>query len=293
MHTREQIVQQLQELESGKDGEVKQLWRWVTEGQGDAVVTDVVLPDEIAEGVEGIIDRIYLRGNVLGDWGFARKLGKGLGLTVLFSGEPGTGKSMVAGLIARELGLDLYTVDLSRITSKWLGETEKNLGRAFDAAEAGHVLLLFDEADSVLGKRTTEMRGANDRYANMESNFILARLEQFQGVAFFTTNLASAIDAAMMRRMSVHIRFPFPDVEARAELWRRMLPAEAPVAAHIEFEELARRFEVSGGFIRNIVVRSAYLAARKGVPIGMKELTHAAEQEYRERGSLIIGGRLV
>lgn len=254
---------------------------------------DVVLADDIRESIASIIDRIALRGDVMGGWGFARKLGKGTGLTVLFSGEPGTGKSMVAGLIARELGLDLYVVDLSRITSKWIGETEKNLARAFDAAEAGHVLLLFDEADSVLGKRTADLKTSNDRNANLETNFILARLEQFQGIAFFTTNLASAIDPAVARRLSVHVRFPFPDEVTRIELWQRMIPAEAPVADDIDFEQLAERYELSGGYIRNVVLRAAYLAARADLPIGMEHLETAVSLEYRERGSLLVGGRLV
>jgi SpoVK/Ycf46/Vps4 family AAA+-type ATPase len=209
----------------------------------------------------------------------------------LFSGQPGTGKSMVAGLIAAELGLDLYVIDLSRIMSKWLGETEKNLARAFDAAEAGHVLLLFDEADTLLGRRTSEIRSANDRHANLETNFILARLEAFQGIAVFTTNLASAIDPAIMRRMSANIAFPFPDLEARAELWRRMIPAEAPTAGKIDFHKLAR-YELSGGFIRNVVLRAAYLAAREGKPIAMDQLERAARSEYNDRGSLTVGGRL-
>jgi hypothetical protein len=253
---------------------------------------DLVLPEDLAESVVGIIDRIRYRGDVLGKWGFARKLGKGLGLTVLFSGEPGTGKSMAAGLIARELGLDLYVVDLSRVTSKWLGETEKNLGRAFDAAEAGHVLLLFDEADSILGKRTSNIQHSNDRHANLETNFILARIEQFNGIAFFTTNLPSAIDPAVSRRMSMHVSFPFPDVATRADLWRRMVPAEAPVQENVDFQALAERYELSGGFIRNIVLRAAYQAVRDGESIGMYHLEHAANLEYRERGSIHIGGRL-
>jgi SpoVK/Ycf46/Vps4 family AAA+-type ATPase len=253
---------------------------------------DLVLPDDVGESVVSIIDRIRYRGQVLGHWGFARKLGKGLGLTVLFSGEPGTGKSMVAGLIAAELGLDLYIINLAQLMSKWLGETEKNLARAFDAAEAGHVLLLFDEADTVLGRRTAEVRSANDRYANLETNFLLARIEQFQGIAIFTTNLASAIDPAMARRMSMQVRFPFPDASSRAELWRRLLPEEAPRDAHIDYEALAGRYELSGGFIRNIVLRAAYLAAREGRPIGMYHLEEAAKSEYQERGAILVGGRL-
>jgi len=184
-------------------------------------------------------------------------------------------------------------VDLSRIMSKWLGETEKNLGRAFDAAEAGHVLLLFDEADTVLGRRTSEVRSSNDRHANLETNFILARLEQFQGIAAFTTNIASAIDPAIMRRMSANIAFPFPDLEARAELWRRMIPPEAPVAGPIDFARLAKQYEMSGGFIRNVVLRAAYLAAREGTPISTNLLDRAARGEYGDRGALTTGGRML
>jgi SpoVK/Ycf46/Vps4 family AAA+-type ATPase len=253
---------------------------------------DVVLPADIVESVRALTDRIAFRNEVLGDWGFARKVGKGLGLTALFSGPPGTGKSMVAGLIARKLGLDLYVIDLSRIMSKWLGETEKNLGRAFDAAEAGHVLLLFDEADTVLGKRTTNMQGANDRHANLETNFILSRLEQFQGIAIFTTNIPSAIDDAIMRRMSAHISFPFPDAEARAELWRRMIPSETPVVGRLDFAKLARDFELTGGYIRNVVLRAAYLAARERSALGPTHFERAVRGEYGERGALTVGGRL-
>jgi AAA+ superfamily predicted ATPase len=253
---------------------------------------DLVLPEDVGHSVVAVIDRVRHRSEVLGNWGFARKLGKGLGTNVLFSGEPGTGKSMVAGLIAAELGLDLYVINLSRLMSKWIGETEKNLARAFDAAEAGHVLLLFDEADTILGRRTAEVRSSNDRYANLETNFVLARLEQFHGVAVFTTNLASAVDPAMERRMSVHVKFPFPDVDARAEMWRRMIPAEAPVEPGLDYRWLAGHYELSGGFIRNIILRAAFVAARDEQLLGMHHLVDAAELEYHERGALLPGGHL-
>jgi SpoVK/Ycf46/Vps4 family AAA+-type ATPase len=155
------------------------------------------------------------------------------------------------------------------------------------------VLLLFDEAESLLGKRTSDVKSSNDRYANQETNFILARLEQFEGIAFFTTNLASAIDPAIARRMSVNVQFPFPDVEQREGLWRRMMPKEAPVAAKIDFEHLANKYEVSGGIIRNMVLRAAYLAAHAKQPIDMTFLGEAAEMEYRDRGALGSGGRLI
>jgi hypothetical protein len=259
---------------------------------------DLVVPDETGRTVAELVDQLRHRATVLGRWGFSRKLGKGLGTTALFSGEPGTGKSMVAGLIAKELGLELYQIDLSRVISKWIGETEKNLAKVFDAAETGHVVLLFDEADALLGKRTTDVKNANDRFANIETNYILQRLEAFHGVAILTSNLQSAIDPALARRLSFELRFPFPDEEQRAEIWRRMLPEELPTVGAIDYELLARRFELSGGYIRNIVLRAAYLAAAEagesldGAGLSMAHLLRAAESEYRDHGMLVAQGRL-
>jgi AAA+ superfamily predicted ATPase len=253
---------------------------------------DLVVPDDTGRTIAELVEQLRHRSTVLGRWGFQRKLGKGLGTTALFSGEPGTGKSMVAGLIARELGLELYQIDLSRVLSKWIGETEKNLAKVFDAAETGHVVLLFDEADSLLGKRTTDQKSANDRYANIETNYILQRLEQFHGIALLTSNLESSIDPALSRRLSFELRFPFPDKEQRAEIWRRMLPAELPIEGDIDFLKLADRFELSGGYIRNIVLRAAYLAASDGRALTMQHLLRAAEYEYRDHGMLIAKGKL-
>jgi SpoVK/Ycf46/Vps4 family AAA+-type ATPase len=199
---------------------------------------------------------------------------------------------MVAGLIARELGLELYQIDLSRVLSKWIGETEKNLAKVFDAAETGHVVLLFDEADALMGKRTADVKSSNDRYANIETNYILQRLEQFHGVAILTSNLESSIDPALSRRLSFELRFPFPDEEQRAEIWRRMLPAELPVEGEIDFMKLATRFELAGGHIRNIVLRAAYLAAADDTALTEAHLLRAAEYEYRDHGMLIARGRL-
>jgi AAA+ superfamily predicted ATPase len=253
---------------------------------------DLVVPEDTGRTIAELVEQLKHRATVLGRWGFQRKLGKGLGTTALFSGEPGTGKSMVAGLIARELGLDLYQIDLSRVMSKWIGETEKNLAKVFDAAEVGHVVLLFDEADALLGKRTTDVKSSNDRYSNIETNYILQRLEAFHGVAILTSNLESSIDPALSRRLSFELRFPFPDEEQRAEIWRRMLPAELPVEGAIDYEVLADRFELSGGYIRNIVLRAAYLAASGGTALTMQHLLRAAEYEYRDHGMLIARGRL-
>jgi SpoVK/Ycf46/Vps4 family AAA+-type ATPase len=254
---------------------------------------DLVVPDDTGRTIAELVEQLRHRSTVLGRWGFQRKLGKGLGTTALFSGEPGTGKSMVAGLIARELGLDLYQIDLSRVLSKWIGETEKNLSKVFDAAETGHVVLLFDEADALLGKRTTDVKSSNDRYSNIETNYILQRLEAFHGVAILTSNLESSIDPALQRRLSFELRFPFPDEEQRAEIWRRMLPTELPVEGEIDYKTLADRFELSGGYIRNIVLRAAYLAAADGRgALNMQHLMRAAEYEYRDHGMLIAKGRL-
>jgi AAA+ superfamily predicted ATPase len=253
---------------------------------------DLVVSDETGRTIAELVDQLRHRATVLGRWGFQRKLGKGLGTTALFSGEPGTGKSMVAGLIARELGLELYQIDLSRVLSKWIGETEKNLSRVFDAAETGHVVLLFDEADALLGKRTADVKGANDRYANIETNFILQRLEAFHGVAILTSNLESSIDPALSRRLSFELRFMFPDIEQRTEIWRRMLPAELPIEGEIDYKALATRFELAGGHIRNIVLRAAYLAAADSDALTMQHLLRAAEFEYRDHGMLVAKGRL-
>jgi hypothetical protein len=253
---------------------------------------DLVVPDDVGRTIAEIVDQLKHRATVLGRWGFQRKLGKGLGTTALFSGEPGTGKSMVAGLIAKTLGLELYQIDLSRVLSKWIGETEKNLAKVFDAAETGHVVLLFDEADALLGKRASDIKSANDRYANIETNYILQRIEQFHGVAILTSNLESSIDPALSRRLAFELRFPFPDVEHRAEIWKRMLPAELPTRGEFDFMALAERFEIAGGHIRNIVLRAAYLAAATGGPMAMENLLTAAEYEYRDHGMLVARGKL-
>jgi SpoVK/Ycf46/Vps4 family AAA+-type ATPase len=199
----------------------------------------------------------------------------------------------VAGLIAKTLGLELYQIDLSRVLSKWIGETEKNLAKVFDAAETGHVVLLFDEADALLGKRASDIKSANDRYANIETNYILQRIEQFHGVAILTSNLESSIDPALSRRLAFELRFPFPDVENRAEIWKRMLPVELPIEGDFDFLYLADRFEIAGGHIRNIVLRAAYLAAASNTAaLNMQHLLTAAEYEYRDHGMLVAKGKL-
>ena len=205
---------------------------------------------------------------------------------VLLFGPPGTGKTMVAGLIADALQLDLYQVDLSKVVSKWVGETEKNLGELFDAAEAGHAILLFDEADSLFAKRT-QVQSSNDRYANLEVNYLLQRMEAFAGIVILTTNHDAAIDEAFRRRLSLRVDFPVPEPDERERLWRALLPAEAALGPDIDYPALADRFEMTGGYIKNAVVRAAFLAADEAAPIAMRHLLRAARAEYQAMGKVI------
>jgi len=245
---------------------------------------DLVLPTDQIDPIVELIARVRGRSKVYEQWGFAAKVGKGLGVTALFSGPPGTGKTMVAALIAKDLGLELYQVDLAKLVSKWIGETEKQLGALFDAAEAGHAILLFDEADSLFGKRT-DVKSSNDRYANLETNYLLQRLETFTGICLLTSNHEANIDAAFQRRLSLHVRFEVPDETERAKLWRAVLPSSAPTGI-IDFVGLARRYEMSGGYIRNAAVRAAFLAADEGSSITTGHLERAARTEYVGMGKL-------
>jgi hypothetical protein len=248
---------------------------------------DLVVDDETAGSLREIVACVKERRKVREYWGFRGAAG----VSVLFSGDPGVGKTMSATVIARRLGLAIYEIDLSRVVSKWLGETEKNLSEVFDAAEPGHVVLLFNEADSLFGKRTTEVKSSNDRYANMETNYLLQRLERFGGLAILTTNLGGAVDPAFRRRFAYDVQFTFPDPEMRAELWRRVIPKAAEVAT-LDFEELGERFELSGGFIKVAAERAAFQAAATDEPISMNGLVVTIHRMYRERGKLTAVGRL-
>ncbi|MDQ3335874.1 MAG: ATP-binding protein [Myxococcota bacterium] len=221
----------------------------------------------------------------------AFKLRGAQGISVLFSGHPGVGKTMSGTVLARRLGLDIYEVDLSQVVSKWLGETEKNLSDVFDAAEPGHVVLLFNEADSLFGKRTSDVKSSNDRYANLETNYLLQRLERFNGLAILTTNLTSAIDTAFKRRFTYDVFFSFPSPDMRAELWRRTLPERARTA-DIDFDALADRYELSGGFIKVACERAAYVAGASDSELDEPLLRQTVERMYRERGKVSATGRL-
>jgi hypothetical protein len=251
----------------------------------------VVLPPDIQESVLELIARIKHRRIVYDTWGFDQVLTSARGVTALFSGGPGTGKTLVASAIANELGMDLYRVDLSRVMSKWIGETEQNLAKLFDAAEDGHAIILFDEADSLFAKRT-EVRSSVDRYANLEVNYLLQRLDTFEGIAILTTNFGTSIDSAFKRRLSFRLTFPFPDEEARESLWRSHIPPNVPRAGDFDFSDLARRYRLSGGYIRNAALRAAFLAAEEHAPLTQDHLERAIKAEFREIGKIAESGVL-
>lgn len=237
---------------------------------------DLVLPPEATRTLRQIAAHVRRRFRVYEEWGFAAKQSRGLGINALFSGPSGTGKTLGAEVIAHELQLDLFRIDLSAVVNKYIGETEKNLRRVFDAAEAAGAILLFDEADSLFGKRS-DVRDSHDRYANMEISYLLQRMESYRGLAILTTNMKQSLDHAFLRRLRFVVNFPFPDAAQRAEIWRRAFPATTPTD-QLDCAKLAR-LNVAGGHIRNIAMNAAFLAAETGEPVRMKHLLHAARGE--------------
>jgi hypothetical protein len=246
---------------------------------------DVILSDEIMDRVIEFLNFARHRQSVMREMGFGRKLAYGRGLSALFSGPPGTGKTMICSLLAKELGMDLYRIDLSKVVNKYIGETEKNLGRVFDEAARGQVILLFDEADSIFAKRTA-VKSSNDRYANLEVNYLLQRMESFEGIVVMTTNAETSIDRAFLRRIRFRVRFPAPNEADRERLWRGMVPKEMALADDVDFRALAAKFPLPGGNIMNALVRAATSAKAAGQPVGQHHLVWAAQLEYSEMGFL-------
>jgi AAA+ superfamily predicted ATPase len=240
---------------------------------------DLVLPEAQKQVLREIANHVRRRAQVYEEWGFAASSARGLGINALFAGPSGTGKTMAGEVLARELGLDLYRIDLSQVVSKYIGETEKNLRRVFDAADEGGAILLFDEADALFGKRS-EVKDSHDRYANIEVSYLLQRMEAYRGLAILTTNLKNALDTAFLRRLRFIVRFPFPDAAQREEIWRRVFPAKTPTDS-LDLGRLAR-LAVSGGDIRNIALGAAFLAAELGEPVCMRHLLQAAKNECQK-----------
>jgi AAA+ superfamily predicted ATPase len=238
---------------------------------------DLVLPEAQKSVLHEIVAHVRHRAKVYDSWGFSRTGNRGLGISALFAGTSGTGKTMAAEVLAQELHLDLYRIDLSSVVSKYIGETEKNLRRLFDAAEEGGAILFFDEADALFGKRS-EVKDSHDRYANIEVSYLLQRMECYRGLAILTTNFRSALDQAFLRRIRFVVQFPFPDAQQRKEIWRRIFPSGTPTNS-LQLDRLAQ-LNVAGGNIRNIAINSAFLAANENEPVGMLHVLRAARSEY-------------
>ncbi|AIF82581.1 AAA+ family ATPase [Candidatus Nitrososphaera evergladensis SR1] len=239
---------------------------------------DIVLPDREKDLLGSIVATVRQRYKVYEEWGFGMREGRGLGIAALFAGDSGTGKTMSAEAIAGELGLDLYRIDLSMVVSKYIGETEKNLRRVFDAAEDGGAILFFDEADALFGKRS-EVKDSHDRYANIEVGYLLQRIETYRGLAILTTNMKGALDSAFVRRIKFLVNFPFPDERSRKEIWKKIMPKAALGNKPLDYDLLAR-LDVTGGGIYNIALTAAFLAADEETQVEMRHVMKAAKQEY-------------
>jgi len=238
---------------------------------------ELVLPERERQMLREMAAQVRQQAKVYDTWAFATRGTHGMGISALFAGPSGTGKTLAAEVLAHELRLDLYRIDLSQVVSKYIGETEKNLRQVFDAAEAGSAILLFDEADSLFGKRS-DVKDARDRYANLEVSYLLQRMETYRGLAILTTNLKKSIDPAFLRRLRFMVQFPFPNQEQRLEIWRRIFPPQLPTQA-LDFQQLAQ-LNVTGGNIRNIALNAAFLAADEDTPVAMGHLLRAAKTEY-------------
>lgn len=246
---------------------------------------DIILPEGKVEQLREVTNYIKNRGVVYHDWGFDNKLSLGKGLNILFSGPSGTGKTMAAEVMASELRLDLYKIDLSMIVSKYIGETEKNLSKIFREAEDSNAILFFDEADALFGKRS-EVRDSHDRYANIEISYLLQKMEENEGIVIMASNLCRNIDDAFLRRMHFTVEFPFPEEEYRYRIWKSLFPKEAPLSEDVDFEFLAKRFRLAGGNIKNIVVNAAFLAAENSGAITMEDVIKAARREFQKIGKI-------
>ncbi|WP_308642521.1 ATP-binding protein [Paenibacillus nuruki] len=244
---------------------------------------DLILPVSQKQRMRYACDQVKYRSKVYEEWGFGHKLAYGKGLSLLFTGPPGTGKTMSARVIANELQMQMYQINLSQVVSKYIGETEKHLQEVFDEAKYSSSILFFDEADALFGKRS-EVSDSHDKFANMETSFLLQKMEEYEGITVLATNYKQNLDEAFMRRISFIIRFPFPNKESRQQIWRTLLPDQVPIEKGIDFDFLGDTFEISGGQIKNVLVASAFLAASEQVPLSMKMIFTALRQELDKSG---------
>lgn len=263
-----------------KANKLKISWTW----------DDLILPVDVLQLLQQACYRINNRYTVMQNWGFSRLLPYGRGVSMLFTGPPGTGKTMAASVMAKELQSELYRVDLTRIVSKYIGETEKNLAEVFDRAKLSGAILFFDEADALFGKRS-EVKDSHDKYANMETSYLLQKMEEYDGLTILATNFSQNLDEAFIRRIQYIVKFPFPHVEQREQLWRSVIPKQMP-CEELDYSFLAKTFELSGGPIKNIVLIAAYLAASENGVVTMRHMIEAAIQEYKKTGKLLMKERL-
>jgi hypothetical protein len=249
---------------------------------------DIVLPPKSGEQLSDIMACVRNRRTVLEDWGFAAKLSLGVGVSALFSGPSGTGKTMAAGIIANELEHPLFRVDLASVVSKYIGETEKNLKQVFEAAQGTNAVLFFDEADALFGKRT-EVKDAHDRYANIEVSFLLQQMEEYAGLAILATNKKDDLDEAFLRRLQFVVEFPFPNAALRQAIWRKVFPTAVPLSEDVDFGALANKYELAGGNIKNAALLSAYLAAEQRAAVSRRGILTAIRREYEKLGRIYPG----
>jgi SpoVK/Ycf46/Vps4 family AAA+-type ATPase len=246
---------------------------------------DLILPEKEMNQISEVLEACRNRVFVMSKWGFGKRLVTGKGLCVLFKGEPGTGKTLCAEILASELGMKLYQISIPKVVSKYIGETEKNISKIFSSARANHSMLLFDEADSLFAKRVS-VENSVDRFSNMEVNLLLQEIERFEGVCILTTNLDKNMDDAFARRIQFKIDFPFPEPQYRGLIWKGLIPAECPIEPGLDFDQLGVNYELSGGHIKNAVVRAAYRAAGRGGHVTAQDIEFAAEQECKNAGKL-------
>ena len=277
----------LEDLESAAQAQLRgDLTNFAERTRSSLSLASLILPEDIKSQIEEIISAGKNRAQVLYGWGFNERIPTGKGMVVLLSGDPGTGKTLSAEIIAAELGMSLYRINPAKVVSKYVGETEKNLNEILAQAKSMHAILFFDEADALFSSRVAKVESANDRFVNMETNFLLQQLERFEGIVILATNLETSIDQAFKRRIHYHIVIPFPEPPVREEIWRNLIPDRAPAEPNLDFAKLGKTFELSGGHIKNAMMRAAYLAAHRGEKISMALLAEAAERESAAAGKL-------